>query len=136
MVWLLRSKRKSTRRTECASTPSTSRPSNCNGPEATHLDRHESRSEEDTLNEIILSAPKKKDNVRLSFDGAYDALDPMVVLYNPGIMPFALFTQVQRFGLIGGRQTRLAGTLKGTRRALVEVIKSYGYEVDLVHPEA
>jgi hypothetical protein len=87
------------------------------------------------LNEIIVTAAKPKENVRLSFEGAYEALDPMVVVYNPGIMPFALYTQVQRFGLVGGRQTRLAGTLKGTRRALVEVIKSYGYDVDLVHPE-
>jgi hypothetical protein len=70
--------------------------------------------------------------VKMSFEGAYEEPAPRTVIYNPGVMPFALFTQVERFGLIGTRKTQMAGKLKGSRMALTEVIKSYGLDVEIV----
>ena len=73
------------------------------------------------------------EKVRLSFQPAYEEdPSPNVVLYNPSIMPFALFSQVTRFGLIGDKHTRMAGNLKGNRKGLTEMIKSYGFEVEIV----
>ena len=72
------------------------------------------------------------ESVKLSFRGPYEDPSPYVVVYNPQVMPFALYTQVTRFGLAGSRKTKLSGNLKGSRRNLVEVVKSYGYDVEIV----
>ena len=72
--------------------------------------------------------------VKMSFEGSYDEAAPYTVVYNPDVMPFALFTQVERFGLIGTRKTHMAGKLKGSRKNLTEVIRSYGLEVEIVAP--
>ena len=74
------------------------------------------------------------ETVKLSFEGAYEDAAPRTVIYNPGVMPFALYTQVERFGLIGTRKTQMAGKLKGSRLHLTEVIKSYGLDVEIVRP--
>ncbi len=74
------------------------------------------------------------ETVKLSFEGEYEEPAPRTVIFNPSVMPFALFTQVERFGLVGTRKTQIVGKLKGTRRSLTEVIKSYGLDVEIVRP--
>ena len=74
------------------------------------------------------------DTVKLSFEGAYEEPAPHTMIYNPGVMPFALYTQVERFGLVGSRKTHMSGRLKGSRKSLTEVIRSYGLEVEIVAP--
>jgi hypothetical protein len=48
----------------------------------------------------------------------------------------ALLSQVMRFGLVGATEQKpeLSGKLKGTRKALVEMIRSYGVHVHVVRP--
>jgi hypothetical protein len=76
------------------------------------------------------------ETVKLSFEGAFEEAAPRTVIYNPGVMPFALYTQVERFGLVGTRKTHMSGKLKGSRHTLTEVIKSYGLNVEIVPPTA
>jgi len=58
---------------------------------------------------------------------------PLVVIYNPRALSFALLSQVMRFGLgYAGAKTRLSGRLKGNRKAFTEMIQSYGAGIELV----
>jgi hypothetical protein len=72
--------------------------------------------------------------VKISFEGAIEDEPPFVVIYNPRVMPAALYSQVQRFGLVGATEKKpsLSGKLKGTRKAFTEMIQSYGVRIDLV----
>jgi hypothetical protein len=72
--------------------------------------------------------------VQLSFEGTQEDPTPMVVIYNPRVLPAALVSQVSRFGLVGAtaKRPRLAGKLKGSRKALLEVIQSYGVGIEIV----
>ena len=74
------------------------------------------------------------ETVKLSFEGAYEDPAPLVVLYNPRVMPAALLSQVLRFGLVGAtaKRPQLSGKLKGSRKALMEMIQSYGLGVEIV----
>jgi hypothetical protein len=74
--------------------------------------------------------------VEISFQGAFEDPSPHVVVYNPGVMPPALLSQVMRFGLVGATAQKplLSGKLKGSRKALTEVIQSYGVHVEVVRP--
>ena len=74
------------------------------------------------------------ENVKISFEGAYEDPSPHVVIYNPLVMPAALLSQVMRFGLIkhAGEKIFLSGHLKGNRKAFTEVIQSYGVAIDVV----
>jgi len=74
------------------------------------------------------------ETVKLSFEGAYEEPSPQTMIYNPGVMPFALFTQVERFGLVGTRKTHMSGRLKGSRKSFTEVIRSYGLNIEIVPP--
>ena len=74
--------------------------------------------------------------VKMSFESAHaDDLAPHVIIYNPEVLSFACLTQVNRFGLIGDRKTSLAGKLKGTRKSLTEVIRTYGNNIEFVRAE-
>jgi hypothetical protein len=74
------------------------------------------------------------ESVKLTFQDSYaDDPTPRVTLHNPSILPYALFTQVLRFGLMGKREAVLTGKLKGTRLGLTDTIKSFGLEVEIVH---
>ena len=73
--------------------------------------------------------------VRLSFDPAYeDDPTPHVVIYNPEMLTPAAFSQVTRFGIGHSldRKAIMSGKLKGGRRALTEMIQSYGFTVEVV----
>lgn len=72
--------------------------------------------------------------VQLSFEGTHEDPSPMVVVYNPKVLPAALVSQVSRFGLVGAtaQRPRLSGKLKGSRKALLEVIQSYGLHIEIV----
>ena len=74
--------------------------------------------------------------VRMSFEGAHDDLSPHVIVYNPEVLSFACVTQINRFGLIGDRNVQIAGRLKGTRRSLTEVIRTYGNNIEFVRAES
>jgi hypothetical protein len=73
--------------------------------------------------------------VRISFEGAHDDLSPMVTVYNPQVLSFACLTQVNRFGLTGDRKEQIAGRLKGTRKSLLEVIRTYGNNIEITRAE-
>jgi len=77
---------------------------------------------------------QKPETVRLSFAGAYEDPSPLVVVHNPRVLPAALLSQVMRFGLVGATAHRplLSGKLKGSRKALLEMIQSYGLSVEIV----
>ncbi len=74
------------------------------------------------------------ETVKLSFEGSYEDPSPLVVVHNPRVLPAALLSQVLRFGLVGGTAKRplLSGKLKGSRKALTEMIQSYGLGVEIV----
>ena len=75
--------------------------------------------------------------VRMSFENAHaDDLNPHVIIYNPEVLSFACLTQVTRFGLIGDRRAALSGKLKGTRRSLTEVIRTYGNNIEFVRVDS
>src|SRR4051794_20847027 len=73
--------------------------------------------------------------VRISFEGANDDLSPLVTVYNPEVLSFACLTQVNRFGLTGDRKEQIAGRLKGTRKSLLEVIRTYGNNIEITRAE-
>ena len=74
------------------------------------------------------------ETVEMSFTGTAEDASPMVVVYNPQVLTGALLSQVMRFGLVGGTTQRplLSGKLKGSRKALTEMIQSYGVHVQVV----
>jgi len=73
--------------------------------------------------------------VRISFEGAPDDLSPLVTVYNPEVLSFACLTQVNRFGLTGDRKEQIAGRLKGTRKSLLEMIRTYGNNIEITRAE-
>lgn len=72
--------------------------------------------------------------LKLSFEGAYEDPSPHVTVHNPQVMSPALLSQVLRFGLVAATAKRpvVSGKLKGSRKALVEMIQSYGIGVEVV----
>lgn len=70
----------------------------------------------------------------MSFEGAHEDPSPQVVIYNPRVLPAALLSQVMRFGLVAATPKRpvVSGKLKGSRKALTEMIQSYGLGVEVV----
>jgi hypothetical protein len=76
------------------------------------------------------------ETVEMSFEGSTEDPSPHVVVYNPNVMSPALLSQVMRFGLVGATTQKplLSGKLKGSRKALTEMIRSYGVHVQVVKP--
>jgi hypothetical protein len=74
------------------------------------------------------------ETVQLSFEGSREDPSPMVMIHNPSVLPAALLSQVMRFGLVAatGKKPHLSGKLKGSRKALTEMIQSYGVHVEIV----
>jgi hypothetical protein len=75
------------------------------------------------------------EKVKISFeDSRQDDRTPHVVVYNPQVLSFPLLSQVMRCGLVspGKARTSLSGKLKGSRKALIEMIQSYGLDVQIV----
>ena len=74
------------------------------------------------------------ETVKLSFEGTFEDPSPLVTVYNPRVLPAALLSQVLRFGLVGATAHRplLSGKLKGSRKALLEMIQTYGLGVEIV----
>ncbi len=72
--------------------------------------------------------------VKISFEGGSDETAPFVTVYNPRILPGALFSQILRYGLINSRdkESSLSGRLKGNRKAFTEMIQSYGVSIEIV----
>ena len=75
--------------------------------------------------------------VEMSFEGSVEEPSPHVVIYNPKVMSPALLSQTMRFGLVGATSQKplLSGKLKGSRKALIEMIRSYGVHVQVVKPK-
>jgi hypothetical protein len=74
------------------------------------------------------------ETVKMSFEGAYEDPSPQVTVHNPQVMSPALLSQVLRFGLVAATAKRpvVSGKLKGSRKALMEMIQSYGIGVEVV----
>ncbi len=74
------------------------------------------------------------ETLKMSFDGSPEDTSPHVVVYNPEVLPAACLSQVSRFGLVGGTKQRplLSGNLQGSRKALTEMIQSYGLLLEIV----
>ena len=75
------------------------------------------------------------EKVRISFEPSHDSDGaPLCVVINPGILSFALRSQVSRFGLVGGadRSAAISGKLRGNRAAFTQMIESYGHEIEIV----
>ena len=74
------------------------------------------------------------ETAEISFTGSAEDPSPMVVVYNPEVFSPALLSQAMRFGLVGGTKQKplLSGKLKGSRKALTEMIQTYGVHVKVV----
>jgi len=74
------------------------------------------------------------ETVKLSFEGAYEEPSPHVVVHNPEVLSPPLLSQILRFGLVAATAKRpvVSGRLKGSRKAFMEMIQSYGIAVEVV----
>lgn len=73
-------------------------------------------------------------NVEISFRGSEDDGTLFAVIHNPVVLPGGLHHQITRYGLTGpsSRNPLLAGKVKGTRKALTELIHTYGLTMEVV----
>ena len=73
-------------------------------------------------------------SVEISFQGSEDDGTLFAMIHNPGVLPAGLFHQVQRYGLNGAssHKPELSGHVNGTRKALTELIHTYGLMLDVV----
>jgi hypothetical protein len=73
-------------------------------------------------------------NVEISFRGSDDDGTLFTVIHNPEVLPVGLHSQVKRFGLGGpsSHNPEVSGVLKGSRRALTELIHTYGLMLHVV----
>jgi hypothetical protein len=74
------------------------------------------------------------ETLRMSFEGSSeDRGSPLVVVYNPRVIPRSLTSQILRFGLKStSRDSQLSGRLKGSRAGFMGMIQSYGVTVEIV----
>jgi hypothetical protein len=74
------------------------------------------------------------ETVKLSFEGAYEDPSPHVIVHNPQVLSPPLLSQILRFGLVAATAKRpvVSGKLKGSRKAFMEMIQSYGIAVEVV----
>jgi hypothetical protein len=71
--------------------------------------------------------------VKISFQGSDD--DKLFVsISNPDVLPAGLHHQLTRYGLSGpsSHKPRLSGYSNGTRKALTELIQTYGCTLEIV----
>ena len=73
-------------------------------------------------------------NVEISFKGTEDDGTLFAVIHNPSVLPAGLHDQIKRYGLRGPSRHNplLSGTLNGSRKALTELIHTYGLTMQVV----
>lgn len=73
-------------------------------------------------------------NVEISFRGSEEDGTLFTVIHNPTVLPVGLHHQIKRYGLSGpsSHNPEISGMLKGTRRALTELIHTYGLTMQVV----
>ncbi len=73
-------------------------------------------------------------NVEISFSGSEDDGTLFAVIHNPSVMPGGLHHQVKRYGLTGpsSHNPLVSGKVKGSRKALTELIHTYGLTMQVV----
>jgi hypothetical protein len=76
--------------------------------------------------------------VEISFRGSEDDGTLYASIHNPAVLPSGLYSQIKRYGLTGpsSANPQVAGTLNGSRRALTELIQTYGLTLHVVPFEA
>lgn len=73
-------------------------------------------------------------NVEISFRGSDEDGTLFTVIHNPAVLPVGLHHQIKRYGLSGpsNKNPEVSGMLKGSRRALTELIHTYGLTMQVV----
>lgn len=73
-------------------------------------------------------------SVEISFRGSEDDGTLYALIHNPAVLPSGLYSQIKRYGLTGpsGNNPQFGGTLNGSRRALTELIQTYGLALRVV----
>ena len=81
-----------------------------------------------------MEANPKMQNVEISFTGSEENGTLFATIHNPSVLPGGLHHQIKRYGLSGPSSANplLSGTVKGTRRALTELIHTYGLTMEVV----
>lgn len=74
------------------------------------------------------------ENVEISYRGSDDDGTLFTVIHNPKVLPVGLHHQIKRFGLAGPsiQHSEVSGVLKGSRRAFMELIYTYGLSIQVV----
>ena len=73
-------------------------------------------------------------NVEISFQGSDDDGTLFVSIHNPAVLPAGLDHQLKRYGLSGpsSRKPELSGLSNGSRKALTELIQTYGFALQII----
>jgi hypothetical protein len=73
-------------------------------------------------------------NVEISFRGSDDDGTLFTVIHNPQVLPVGLHHQIKRYGLTGPKShdPEISGVLKGSRKALTELIHTYGLTMEVL----
>ena len=73
-------------------------------------------------------------NVEITFSGSEDNGTLFAVIHNPSVLPGGLHHQIKRYGLSGPSSASplLSGPVKGSRKALTELIHTYGLTMQVV----
>jgi hypothetical protein len=73
-------------------------------------------------------------NVDISFRGSDDDGTLYAWIHNPSVLPSGLYSQIKRYGLSGpsGSNPQFGGKVNGSRRALTELIQTYGLALHVV----
>lgn len=77
-------------------------------------------------------------SVEISFRGSEDDGTLHATIRNPSVLPAGLFHQIKRYGLSGpsAHNPLLSGRLNGSRKALTELIHTYGLNLEIVSSDA
>ena len=73
-------------------------------------------------------------NVESSFRCSEDEGTLFALIHNPAVLPGGLHHQIKRYGLSGpsSASPHLSGPVKGSRKALTELIHTYGLTMQVV----
>ena len=74
------------------------------------------------------------ENVEISFRGSEDEGTLYAHIHNPTVLPGGLHHQLSRYGLTrpGNASPWISGKVKGTRKAVTELIHTYGLTMQVV----
>ena len=72
--------------------------------------------------------------VEISFHGSEDDRTLHASIHNPNVLPSGLLHQLKRYGLSGPslHKPELSGRLNGSRKAITELIHTYGLDINVV----